>query len=99
MMENLINSFKDLWLIVTGSGGMLGIIALIAFKFISNDKLFDVGDKIGTFATLGMSKFKGYQRFEDWFINGFDVFWQGIMHGLRSDNSPENDTIRTAKKA
>lgn len=93
-MESLINSIKDMWMIVTGNGGIMGIIALILLKFVSNESLYSFGDKIGTVATLGLSKFSWWQKIEDWFINGFDVFWQGIVHGLRSDNSPENSRNR-----
>lgn len=90
-MENLINGIKDIWLVLSGNTGVLGLIVLILLKIIPNEDLKAFGTKIGTIATLGLSKFKGYQVFENWFINGFDNFWEGIMIGLRSDNVSNGD--------
>ena len=77
-----------------GAYGVIVTIVLAVLKRISNEKLFAFGNGVGTAITAGMSKFAWWEKVEKYFLNGFDVVWQGIMHGARSDNSKENDKNR-----
>ena len=97
MIDIIIDALKDNFAmiqnVVVGGG-----IAL-ALKFISNEKLYSFGNGVGVMITLGLSKFAWWSKVEDWLINGVDVLWQGIIHGLRSDDSNENEHNRDVEYA
>ena len=99
LKDNLFGSLGSLIGIITGSKGLMSILILVALKLISNKRLYSWGDRFGTLCSAGMSKFPWWEKFESWLINGFDVLWQGVMHGLRSDNSKENDRNRDTEFA
>lgn len=85
-------------------GGVVALILFFLVKIIPNEKLYKLFDGLGIAVTLGMSRFKWWEKVETFGINGFDVCWQGFVHGLRSDNSKENARNRDkeytpAKKA
>ncbi len=70
-----------------GSNMALGaIIVLILARVVPNTKIKEIGYGAGTFVTLGMSSFKWYKKFEEWFIDGLAVFVTAFIEGLKSDN-------------
>ena len=88
MLDIIIDLLKDNLALL--QNGAIGAIVLGLLKFLPNDKLYAFGNGVGTMITLGLSKFSLWDKVEEWFINGGDVVWQGLVHGLRSDNSEEN---------
>lgn len=80
-------------------GGVIVLILLAIGRVIPNKKLYAFFNGVGTWITLGLSNRKWWQKVEDFLINAIDVCWQGLVHGLRSDNSPENARNRDVEYA
>jgi hypothetical protein len=79
-------------------GGASIITAILGFimKLIPNERLYNIGWKLGHTATLwGSGRIPGYEKLEAFLQNSFGQFFKGVNKGLNSD---EQTPVEPPKK-
>jgi hypothetical protein len=78
-----------------GWAAIVGLIITIISRFIPNEKLEAFGLKAGKkISTFGRNKLgvKVWEKIEDFFVESFGAFLEGLHTGLRFDNEDEEKT-------
>lgn len=87
-MKNLISNF-----ILSGAG--VSVFLFVLARVMPNEKLHDLGFKLGKAASLlGVSRLGKtiWEKIEDFFENSSTVFFAGLREGLDSDDEPGDPT-------
>jgi hypothetical protein len=76
------------------SSAIITIILAVIAKLLPNEKVYQIGFSIGSAATkFGAARFghNTWNKVEDFLVNSFGVFFEGLGYGLNSDEIPTED--------